>query len=160
MRNYLRLISLAFIVLPSVSCVPFFNRTKHDPDMAAVRAIEFAKEAFIDLNQPEAYGYFTAEMQRNVSFDKYIDTIARMHPLKFPLVLTATEYEPVPGKEALVILLDGENADEKFHYRLTMAGTTYTNYQIAAMFRVPNQPAASASGRRPLPVKRSTAELR
>jgi hypothetical protein len=158
MRNYLRLISLAFIVLPSVSCIPFFNRTSHDPDTAAIRAIEFAKEAFIDLNQPEAYSYFTEEMQRSVSFDKYIDTIARMHPIKFPQVVTATEYEPVPGKEALVILLDGENADEKFHYRLTMVGTTYTNYEIASMFRVPHHPAAS--GRRPLPVKRSTAELR
>ena len=128
--------------------------------MAAIRAIEFAKEAFIDLNQPEAYRYFTEELQRNVSFDKYIDTIARMHPVKFPRVVTATEYEPIPGKEVLVILLDGENEDEKFHYRLTMAGTTYANYKIAGMFRVAEQPASSASGRRPLPVKRSTAELR
>jgi hypothetical protein len=160
MRNYLRLISLALIVLPNASCVPFFNRINHDPDTAAIRAIEFAKEAFIDLNQPEAYSYFTEEMQRNVSFDKYIDTIARMHPLKFPQVVTATEYEPIPGKESLVILLDGENADEKFHYRLTMAGTTYSNYEIAGMFRVASRDAASATNRRPLPVKRSTAELR
>lgn len=128
--------------------------------MAAIRAIEFAKEAFIDLNQPQAYRYFTEELQRNVSFDKYIDTIAQMHPVKFPRVVMATEYEPIPGKEALIILLDGENEDEKFHYRLTMVGTTYANYKIAGMFRVAEQPAASASGRRPLPVKRSTAQLR
>lgn len=160
MRSYLRLISLAFIVLPAVSCIPFFNRIHHNPDMAAIRAIEFAKEAFIDLNQPTAYSYLTAEMQRNVSFDKYIDTIARMHPIKFPLVLTATEYEPIPGKEALVILLDGENADERFHYRLTMAGTTDRNYKIAGMFRVASRDGASAPNRRALPVKRSTSGLR
>lgn len=126
--------------------------------MAAVIAIEFAKEAFIDLNQPEAYGFFTEEMQKNVSFDKYIDTIARMHPNKFPRVLTATEYEPIPGKQAMLILLDGENADEKFHYRLTMTSTTYGGYKIAGMFRVAEQPPSAS--RRPLPVKRSTADLR
>jgi hypothetical protein len=158
MRNYLWLISLAFIASQSSSCILFFNPISHNPDTAAISAIKFAKEAFIDLNQPEAYGFFTEEMQRNVSFDKYIDTIARMHPNKFPRVVTATEFEPIPGKEAILILLYGENADEKFYYRLTMAGTTYGDYKIAGMFRVAEQPPSTS--RKPLPVKRSTADLR
>lgn len=123
-----------------------------------MRALEFAKEAFIDLNQPEAYSFLTEEMQRSISFDKYIDTIARMHPDKFPRVVTAIEYEPLPGKDGMIILLYGENGDEKFHYRLTIKEKSYASYKVAGMFRVAEQPPSQS--RTPLPTRRSTADLR
>ena len=134
------------------SCVTFTS-FYHDPDKAAAKAVIFAKEAFIDLNQPEAYGYLSKDVRSNLSFDQFINVIAQMHPHKFPQVVEATEYEPVPGQKAVVIWLVGENASEKFDYRMVMVGTS-GGYQVAAVVRV--QQKTPSHLRKPLSVRLST----
>jgi hypothetical protein len=126
--------------------------------MAALAAVSFAKESFIDLNQPVAYGLLSEGMQRKLSEDQFINLVAEMHPKTFPRVVTATEYEPVPGQEAMNIYLYGENGDKKFYYRLTMRASAYGGYNVAGLFRIAAEtPAAS---RKPLTVKRSTVDMR
>ena len=161
MRKYIRAAILSAVLLVSNSCVPILRiptSTKPNPDRAAISAIFFAKEAFIDLNQPGAYEFLSEELRRKFSLDQYINVIAQMHPKRFPKEVTATEYEPVPDKEAVYIWLYGENGDEKFYYRLRMEGTTATGYKVAEMLRVVRLPATQS--RKPLPTSRSTAGLR
>jgi hypothetical protein len=126
--------------------------------MAALGAVSFAKESFIDLNQPVAYGLLSEGMQRRLSEDQFINLVAEMHPKAFPRVVTATEYEPVPGQDAVNIFLYGENGDKKFHYRLTMRASAYGGYNVASLFRIA-APTPSPS-RKPLSVKRSTTDMR
>ena len=158
MRKSIEILFLSLMLLASNSCIPTLNAIRHNQEMAAIKAILFAKEAFIDLNQPEAYSFLSEEMQRNVSLDKFIETIGQMHPVAFPRVVTATEYEPMPGQKSMFIWLYGENEKEKFYYRLTMAGTTETDYKVAGMFRVAELPPSQM--RKPLPIRRSTAGLK
>lgn len=143
------------IVWGCTSCVTF-TRFYHDPDKAAAKAIVFAKEAFIDLNQPEAYGYLSQDLRRNLSFDQFINVIATMHPHKFPQVVVATEYEPVPGQKAVVIWLVGENESEKFDYRMVMVGTS-PGYQVGAVHRVHEKSTSDLT--KPLSVRVSTDDL-
>ena len=158
MTRNIRNVLLGLILLGHCSCIPTLTAISHNQDMAAIKAILFAKEAFIDLNQPGAYDLLSEEMRRDVSLDKFINVIARMHPVAFPRVVVATDYEPMPGQKSMFIWLYGEYGEEKFYYRLTMLGTTETDYRVAGMFRVPELPPSQM--RKPLPVKRSTAGLR
>jgi len=126
--------------------------------MAALGAVSFARESFIDLNQPVAYGLLSEGMQRKLSEDQFINLVAEMHPKAFPRVVTATEYEPVPGQDAMNIFLYGENGGKKFYYRLTMRAAATGGYNVSALFRIAAQPASTS--RKPLTVKRSTADMR
>ena len=161
MRKFIKASIISAILLGGNSCIPIFRvlrYDKHDPDMAAFTAILFAKEAFIDLNQPDAYDFLSEEMKRRTSLDQYIILIGRMHPKAFPHQLTATEYEQTPGKEALFIWLYGEKGEEKFYYKLMMEGIAASGYKVGEMIRVVKPSASSL--RKSLPVTRSTSELR
>ncbi|HEX8142968.1 MAG TPA: hypothetical protein VF553_10260 [Pyrinomonadaceae bacterium] len=159
MRKYIWTILLCITALGCNSCDPDRKTSSApDPDMAATSAIKFVKESFIDLNQPGAYSLLSAGMQRKLTEDQFIDLVARMHPKAFPRVLTATEYETLPRQDMANIFLYGENGDKKFYYRLTMVDASYGNYKVAALFRIAEQPASPS--RKPLPIKRSTADLR
>jgi hypothetical protein len=154
MRKPVRALSTLIIVLACNSCSITISTPGIDPDMAALKAILFAKEAFIDLNQPIAYDFLSEEMQRKLSLNKFIALIAQMHPVAFPLVVTATDYELIPGQESLFIWLYGENGQEKFYHRLTMVGNAKTDYRIASFVRMAELPPSQM--RKPLPVRRST----
>lgn len=158
MTRSVRASFLSLIVLGGVSCIPTITAIYHDEDKAATRAIIFAKEAFIDLNQPEAYSYLSEEMRSNVPLDKFIDVIGQMHLRRFPRVVVATEYEPLPAQNAMVIWLVGENESERFDYRIVMARTSAGEYKVAGMWRVTEK--APSQSRKPLPVRRSTDDLR
>jgi hypothetical protein len=158
MRKYILTILLCVIMS---GCDPFPNRnsnTNPDADTAALSAVKFARESFIDLDQPRAYGLLSQGMQSKLTQDQFIDLVAEMHPKTFPRVVTATEYEPVTGKQAMNIFLYGENGDKKFYYRLTIASSAYASYKVTALFRI--APPPPSPSRKPLPVKRSTADVR
>lgn len=159
MRKYILTIFLCAATLGCDALMPGRDSSRSpDLDMAALSAVSFAKESFVDLNQPVAYGFLTEGMQRKLNEDQFINLVAEMHPKAFPRVVTAMEYEPVPGRDAMNIFLYGENGEKKFYYRLTMSGAPSGGYNVAGLFRIA-APAPSTS-RQPLPVKRSTAELR
>jgi hypothetical protein len=156
MRKYFLTILLCVITLGCDSWPNNRGSNSPDPDMAALGAAKFARESFIDLNQPGAYRLLSEGMQRKLSEDQFIDLVAAMHPKIFPRVVTATEYEPLAGQEATNIYLYGENGNKKFYYRLTMKRAAYGGYRVAALFRIAApQPSTS---RRPLTVKRSTVD--
>lgn len=139
------------------ACFVTLRSFHHDEHAAAAKAVKFAKEAFIDLNQPEAYGYLSKDLRNKLSFDKFINVIAQMHPQKFPQVVVATEYEPMPGQTAVVIWLVGENGSEKFDYRMEMVGTN-AGYDVAGLYRMTEKPPSQL--RKPLSTKVSTDDLR
>ncbi len=158
MRRVLHASFLLAILLGSNSCLPSFTAINHNEDSAALSAIIFAKESFIDLNQPGAYQFLSEDMQKKLSLSRFIEVVAQMHPQTFPRVVVATEFEPMPGEQSMFIWLDGKNEKERFRYRLTMKGSVSTGYKIAALFRVGKTPPSQM--RRSLETRRSTDDLR
>jgi hypothetical protein len=162
MRKYIWASILGAVLLGCNSCISVrFTlpvSAKADPDQAATAAILFAKEAFIDLNQPGAYDFLSEGMRRHASLEQYINMIARMHPDGFPDEVTAAEYEAAPGEDAMFIWLYRQGREESFYYRLKMEATAETGYKVAEMVRVAKLHASQS--RKPLPVRRSTVGLR
>ena len=161
MRKFSRALIFGAVLLGCSSCtllVPRFNFPRHDPDTAAAGAIYFAKEAFIDLNQPAAYALLSEELRRNASFDKYISVITWMHPDGFPKEIVAADYMPAPGADAVLIWMQGEGNGERFYYRLVMRREGGAGYRIAEMIRADSYPRPGSVT--PLPQRRSTASLR
>ncbi len=105
---------------------------KHDENLAARRAIEFAQAAFIDKNFEKAYDMLSEEGKRHLSFAKFTETITRMHDRGFPTKVTAREYQPMPGENAIWIYLVGQNSQEQFDYRLTMEADEHGDYKVLA----------------------------
>ena len=44
--------------------------------------------------------------------------------------LTATDYEPMADEKAIYIFVRGQNGEEQFQYRFTMAGTASGDYRV------------------------------
>ena len=141
----------------NVPFVPNFKLSNHDPDQAAVGAIVFAREAFIDLDQPKAYALLSDETRQRVSFEQYLNVIARMHPKSFPREVVATAYQPIPTADAVLVWMQGEREGEQFYYRLTMKGKSPAGYKVAEMFRIERMPPPQSVLH--LRTRRSTAEL-
>lgn len=161
MRKFSRALIFAAALLPGCGCnvpfVPTLKFSNQDPDQAAVGAIVFAKEAFIDLDQPKAYALLSDEARQHVSFEQYLNVIARMHPQGFPKEVVATGHQPIPNADAVLIWMEGEGGGERFHYRLTMRGKSPAGYKVAEMFRTEKM--APPQSVLPLPTRRSTADL-
>jgi hypothetical protein len=114
-----------FVLLASCA-----GSVKHDETLAAKRAIEFARLAFVQKNIDKGYELLSDGGKRHLSHDKFKETVTRMHPRSFPTKVTATEFQPMPGEKAIWIYLAGQNADEQFQYRLTMEGTENGDYKV------------------------------
>ncbi len=59
-------------------------------------------------------------MQQALPTDKLAAEVARMHPKARPSEGVATEFEPLPGQQAMGIYLKGARDDETFFYRFLM----------------------------------------
>jgi hypothetical protein len=62
--------------------------------------------------------------------EKFKETMTRLHPRGFPTSVTAKEYQPMPGENALWIYLSGQNPEDQFNYRLTMEATASGDYKV------------------------------
>ena len=120
------LISLA-LALALMGCA---GSVKHDEDRAARRAIEFAKVVFIDKNFDKGYELLSDSGKRHIPLDKFKQTISSMHPRAYPSKVTAMEYEPMAGENAIYVFLTGQNGAEQFTYRVTLEGTAATDYKV------------------------------
>jgi len=107
----------------------------HDEDMAAKKALEFAKLAFISHDAQSSYPLVSDETRGTLPADKFAEVLGKLHPTGYPTTITATQFEPVPGQKSLSIILLGENASEKFFYRLVMVGTAPAGYTVGGLFR-------------------------
>ena len=97
---------LSLLVLALAGCV---GSVRHDETLAAKRALEFVRVAFIDKNLDRAYEMLAAGGKRHVPLDKFKQSMAAMHPRGYPSKVTAVEYEPMAGEKAIYIFLRGQN---------------------------------------------------
>lgn len=132
-----------------------FHASKQNPEAAAASAAEFAKAAFVERNIDKAYGLLDPEFQSYAPREKFAEVITAMNTPTSPAVVTATEFEPIPGQEGMNIYLTGENGAEKFYYRIPMKGSEGRGYKAAGVFRGQG-PYAPSESRQPLQVKRPT----
>jgi hypothetical protein len=101
---------------------------KQDENLAAQRAIEFARIVLVNKNFDQGYELLSDGGKRHISLAKFKETMTRLHPGGFPTSVTAKEYQPMPGENALWIYLNGENPE--MHYRLTMEATASGDYKV------------------------------
>jgi hypothetical protein len=107
--------------------------TQHDENLAAKRAIEFAQVTLVDKNLDQGYELLAAGGKRHISLDKFKETLTRLHPRGFPTKITAKEYQPMPGENAMWIYLIGQNSEDQFQYRLTMEATGAGDYKVLTL---------------------------
>ena len=117
-----------FTVLWLTSCA---KSSKQDENLAAQRAIEFAQIVLVNKDFDQGYGLLSDGGKRHISLAKFKETMIRLHPGGFPTSVTAKEYQPMPGENALWIYLDGENPE--VHYRLTMEATASGDYKVLTL---------------------------
>ena len=149
MKTFLTVLLLA--ALPACT----FHASKQNPEVAAASAVEFAKAAFMERNIDKAYGLLDPEFQAYAPKEKFVEVITAMNTPASPTVVTATEFEPIPGQEGMNIYLTGENGAEKFYYRIPMKGSEEEGYKAAGVFRGQG-PYTPSELRQPLQVSRST----
>ena len=105
--------------------------TKQDENLAAQRAIEFAQIVLVNKNFDQGYQLLSDGGKRHISPGKFKETMTRLHPSGFSTSVTAKEYQPMPGENALWIYLTGENPEA--HYRLTMEATAFGDYKVLTL---------------------------
>ena len=128
-RNARKTLGLAAFVLVMVltGCA---ESVKHDQNLAARRALEFGRVAFIEKNLDKGYDLLAAGGRRHVPREKFKQSIAAMHMRDYPTKLAAIEYEPMADEKAIYIFIRGQNGEEQFNYRFTMEGTAATDYKV------------------------------
>lgn len=104
---------------------------------------------------PSAYEQLSEKSQAESSVQELGDSLRQMHPRSWPHALTATEFEPLPGQQALKVFLGGKVVKEDFYYVLMMEGTADTGYKVSRISRL-NAPFPSSSTKKSLPIQRTT----
>jgi hypothetical protein len=132
MRNHQTYFAALFLVVTSLACTKSID---HDPELAAKRAVEFARAAFIRQDPGAAYALLSDSAKRYVPLEKFKETISRLHPNGRPSKIEATEYEPMPGEKAMYIYLVGQDSGEQFEYTVTLEGTAATDYRVSKFTR-------------------------
>jgi hypothetical protein len=145
--------TLIIVVMLALLPACGIRTSKQNPDKAATSAVGFAKVALVDRDMDKAYQLLDAEAQSNVPKEKFVEILLDMNSDSLVRVVTATEFEAIPGQDAMNIYLVGENGRDKFHYRIPMKGSDTDGYKPFGIMRGQYQPSAS---RQPLSVKRST----
>ncbi|HET9549286.1 MAG TPA: hypothetical protein VFQ03_03870 [Candidatus Binatia bacterium] len=116
--------------------------------MAAKRAIEFARVVLINKNLERGYELLSDGGKRHVPLDKFKQTILAMNARGYPSRVTATDYEPMPGEQAIYIFLRGQNGDEQIQYRITLEGTAATGYRVLKLDQGASFPSLSNQKRK------------
>jgi len=118
---------LSFLAIWAIGCA---KPIQHDENMAAKRAVEFARVVLIDKNLERGYELLSDGGKRHVPLDKFKQTILSMNARGYPSRVTATDYEPMAGEKAIYIFLRAQNGDEQIQYRITLEGTAATDYKV------------------------------
>jgi hypothetical protein len=134
-------------VLVVTSCVGLpscgFNVITHDERAAASSAQRFARSAFVEKAFRAAHDQLSPDARLSMSLEQLTATAGKMHPGAWPTDVAAVEFEPLPGRRAMNILLRGTAENEIFYYRLLMNGDASSGYTVAGLWR----------GNRPYPSK-------
>jgi hypothetical protein len=122
------------------------DKFEHDPRTAAKRAEEFAQVVFVRQDFDNGYAMLSESGKRYVPPEKFKETVTKSHPRNYPARISATDYEPMPGEQAIYVYLSGDNAGEQFNYTLTLQGTAASDYKVTRFSRS----AAGSGSRQPL----------
>ena len=125
--------SPALVLALSALALSCAESVKHDQDLAGKRAIEFVQAVLIEKNFAKGYDLLDAGGKRHISRDKLEETITRLHPRGYPARVTAKEYEPMPGENAIWIYLVGQNSEDQFQYRATMKADGNGDYKVLTL---------------------------
>ena len=127
------LICLSFAVFFAWSCRS--SVIIHDENSAAQEAARFAFTVFVRQDASGGYSLLADTAKKQLSFEQFRAVNAKLHPSTFPTRVVATEFEPIPGQEALNIFLFGEGENEKFYYRIPVEGSLNEGYKVSGMYR-------------------------
>ena len=119
------LTALLVTVLGLAGCA---ESPKQNENLAAQRAVEFAGIVLVNKDFDRGYELLSDGGKRHISLAKFKETMIRLHPRGFPTNVTAKEYQPMPGENALWIYLNGQNPE--MHYRVTMEATASGDYKV------------------------------
>jgi hypothetical protein len=106
---------------------------KHDEKLAGKRAIEFAQAVLVNKNFAKGYELLADGGKRHIPAEKFIESMKRLHPRGFPTRVTAKEFQPMPGENAMWIYLVGQNSEDQFQYRLIMESTGTGDYKVLTL---------------------------
>ena len=120
--------ALTVLLLTVLGLTGCAESTKQNENLAAQRAIEFARIVLVNKDFDQGYELLSDGGKRHISLAKFQETMIRLHPGGFPSTVTAKEYQPMPGENALWIYLNGQNPET--HYRLTMEATASGDYKV------------------------------
>jgi hypothetical protein len=120
----------ALMVALSALAASCAETIKHDEKLAGRRAIEFAQAVLINKNFDKGYELLADGGKRHIPAEKFIESMQRLHPRGFPTRVTAKEYEPMPGENAMWIYLVGQNSEDQFQYRVTVEATGNGDYKV------------------------------
>jgi hypothetical protein len=108
---------------------------RHDQNVAARKALAFAKAAILEQDFEAAHGMVREEDQKEITKERLEEVVKSGHPTGRPTELRAIEFEPVPGQPAIQIFLMGKNDKEMFYYRVPVVGTVTDGYFPQGLFR-------------------------
>jgi hypothetical protein len=120
--------ALTVLLLTAVAVAGCAESTQQNENLAAQRAIEFARIVLVEKDFDQGYQLLSDGGKRHISLAKFKETMIRLHPRGFPSTVTAKEYQPMPGENALWIYLKGQNPE--MDYRLTMEATASGDYKV------------------------------
>ena len=103
---------------------------KHDEKLAGRRAIEFAQAVLVNKNFAKGYELLADGGKRHIPMEKFVESMKRLHPRGFPTRVTAKEFQPMPGENAMWIYLVGQNSEDQFQYRIIMEATGNGDYKV------------------------------
>ena len=103
------------------------NVIYHSEEMAAQRALEFARNSLINKDYEAAYELLSKKLKNKVTSENLVEDL---HLENFPTAIRATHFEPMLGQEMMYIFLYGEKGKEEFYYRIIMEGTKKTDYKV------------------------------
>lgn len=126
-----RICAIAFLLF-IVACYPTPSRRNHSPSSASMQAQLFAETAFVQRNVTNAHKLLSQTAKQRGSADQLKEFIAKNHSSTYPLFVSATDYEPMPGQDKIMIYLYGENGDKRFYYRMVLIGSAETGYKVEA----------------------------
>ncbi|HEY7165087.1 MAG TPA: hypothetical protein VIB79_11025 [Candidatus Binatia bacterium] len=145
---------LLLLLVASAACG---KAIEHDPTLAARRAVEFARAAFVRGDVDSAYALLAPSARGYVPLEKFKETLSRLHPSGRPSRVSAIEYEPMPGEKGIYIYLLGRDSGEEFEYTVTLEGTASTDYRVTKFTRghpiTSLVPSSSEKKRFPTPIE-------
>jgi hypothetical protein len=124
---------VASLILAACSCQ--LQVIEHDEIAAAKGAERFLQLLILDHKAAAAYEMLSDAARREISLSLLEMATKEQHPDGYPVTISSTEYEPVPGQAAMQIFLVGERGPQHFYYRVPMFGTASSGYRPGGFLR-------------------------